>query len=113
MKGEEIDRFKPLTMQPTATPVLRIDLACDSNDLHDEGMFRLIAAKQMLETVGCLPVHRDSTTHPHDAGNIAQAAQILLSDATDLVEAAHSRAQREIKREMDTATPAQLVQAHG
>lgn len=113
MEDNSSNQFQPLTMQPTATPVLHIDLACESGDLHDEGMFRLIAAKQMLETIGCLPVHRDGTTHPHDAGNIAQAAQILLSDATDLIEAAHDCAQREIEQGSDTVTPARLVQAHG
>lgn len=87
-------RLQPVsTAGPQGEAALLVDEAASPEALFLEADSRLTAAQGMLFTVALAGDHRD--LDGQDVQNIAQAAQILTSDALDLMRAlhgAHSRA---------------------
>lgn len=83
-----MSQFTPLTYQLGDEPALVIDETCSAEALHDNAEARLEAARGMLETIASLEVA--TQLHRHDLANVAQAAQILAADASDLYRAART-----------------------
>ncbi|MCK0767944.1 hypothetical protein [Chromohalobacter canadensis] len=80
-------QLTPLTYQLGHEPALVVDETCSAETLYDNAEARLEAARGMLETVASLEVA--THLHRHDLANVAQAAQILAADASDLYRASH------------------------
>lgn len=81
-----MSHLTPLTYLLGDEPVLVIDETCSAEALQDNAEARLEAARGMLETIASLDVAEQ--LHRHDLANVAQAAQILAADASDLYGAA-------------------------
>lgn len=91
-------QLTPLTYQLGNEAALLIDEACSADALHVNAEARLEAARAMLETIARLDVASD--LHRHDLVNIAQAAQILAADASDLFQAAHTAGKRPVPTDL-------------
>lgn len=82
----------PLTGNAGATPVLLLDGSCSYMDLQDCADLRLNAARGLLHSLATMaPGQADE----RDLVHFADAAQLLLTDACDLLAAARKAAQRE------------------
>ncbi|WP_069384038.1 hypothetical protein [Halomonas caseinilytica] len=77
----------PMTFQLGDEPVMNVDATCSATALHDNAEARLEAARGLLETMANL----EGANHlqGYDLANVAQAAQVLATDAADLYRAAH------------------------
>jgi hypothetical protein len=82
----------PLTSNPTNIPVLLLDAHAPFLDLQECAEQRLCAAKGLLFSLSCMGINRADAK---DVSHIAEAAYVLLEDASDLFKAARNAAQRE------------------
>lgn len=82
----------PLTSNPTNTPVLLLDASTPFVDLQECAEQRLCAAKGLLFSLSCMGINQADAK---DVSRIADAAYVLLEDATDLFNAARKAALRE------------------
>ena len=82
----------PLTTNPSKTSVLLLDAGTPYLDLQECAEQRLCAAKGLMFSLSCMSInHADAK----DVSRIADAAYVLLEDATDLFSAARNAALRE------------------
>ncbi len=82
----------PLTANAGTTPVLLLDGACSYLDLQECADLRLNAARGLLHSLATMaPGQADE----RDLVHFAEAAQLLLTDACDLLAAARKAAHRE------------------
>ncbi|MCO6056003.1 hypothetical protein NG726_04885 [Pseudomonas sp. MOB-449] len=85
----------PLTANAGVTPALLLDGSCSYADLQDCADMRLNAARGLLHSLATMaPGEVDG----RDLTHIADAAQLLLTDACDLLAAARKAARREAGR---------------
>ncbi|MGV8887080.1 MAG: hypothetical protein ACOH2P_03235 [Pseudomonas sp.] len=84
--------FVPLTTNPTDTPVLLVNTSAPYRDLHQCAEQRLSVAKGLLSSLASITI---TTAHAEELSKFADAAYLLLEDASDLFKAAHSAAKRE------------------
>lgn len=82
----------PLTTSPTNTPVLLVDTDASYLDLQECAEQRLHAAKGLLSSLASITI---TTAHADELSKFADAAHLLLEDASDLFKAAHRAAKRE------------------
>ncbi|WP_256581215.1 MULTISPECIES: hypothetical protein [unclassified Pseudomonas] len=82
----------PLTTSPSKTPVLLIDTCASYMDLQECAEQRLGVAKGLLSSLATITI---STAHAEEISKFADAAYLLLEDASDLFKAAHRAAKRE------------------
>ena len=80
-----------LTTNPNQHPVLVLDAGASFNDLQECAQQRLSAAKGLLLSLACMNISQASST---DLNNVADAAYLLLEDASDLFKAARNAAGR-------------------
>ncbi|MFZ6045673.1 hypothetical protein ACFW0H_06065 [Pseudomonas sp. CR3202] len=82
----------PLTGNAGTTPVLLLDGSCSYIDLQECADMRLNAARGLLHSLASMaPGQADE----RDLVHFADAAQLLLTDACDLLAAARKAARRE------------------
>ncbi|WP_052659152.1 hypothetical protein [Pseudomonas sp. LFM046] len=82
----------PLTGNARRTPVLLLDGSCSSLDLQECADLRLNAARGLLQSLASIePGYADE----RDLVHFAQAAELLLTDACDLLLAARTAMRRE------------------
>ncbi|MDH4557821.1 hypothetical protein E8F11_22060 [Pseudomonas sp. BN417] len=82
----------PLTGNAGTTPVLLLDGSCAYIDLQECADMRLNAARGLLHSLATMaPGQADE----RDLVHFADAAQLLLADACDLLAAARKAARRE------------------
>ena len=87
-----MNKLTPLTTNPSQTPVLLIDTSAAYADIQEYAEQRLCAAKALLFSLSCMGINR---TDAKDMNGIADAAYLLLEDASDLFNAARKAAERE------------------
>jgi hypothetical protein len=75
----------PLTNNPSNTPVLLIDSTASYLDLEACADRRLSAAKGLLDSLAHMKL---TDVEPKDLHHMADAAYLLLEDASDLFQAA-------------------------
>lgn len=85
----------PLTGNPTKAPVLLLDANQPFAEIQECAERRLGAARDLLQSLACLKIEAASG---HDISNLADAACLLLEDASDLFKAAGQAARREVAR---------------
>lgn len=82
----------PLTGNATDTPVLLLDTRCSYIDLQECADMRLNAVRGLLRSLSTMePGYADH----RDLVNVTQAAEILLTDAYDLLAAARQAVHRQ------------------
>lgn len=85
---DDLPRLRPTsTAGPRGDAALLIDEAASPQALYDEAMSRLRAAHGMLFTAATFSDHQG--LDGRDVQGISYAAQLLTSDAMDLMEAYH------------------------
>lgn len=87
-----MDKLLPLTTNPTQTPVLLVDTNAPYRDLQECAEQRLSVAKGLLSSLASIKM---TAAHADELGKFADAAYLLLEDASDLFKAAHNAAKRE------------------
>lgn len=87
-----MNKLIPLTTNPSQTPVLLIDTSAAYADIQEYAEQRLCAAKALLFSLSCMGINRADAK---DVNGIADAAYLLLEDASDLFNAARKAAERE------------------
>lgn len=98
MIRDNLPRLQPMsTTGPHGEPALLLDEAASPEALFLEADSRLSAAHGMLFTAAT--VGNTLALEGQDVANIAQAAQILTSDALDLVRALHEAHMRALRRQ--------------
>lgn len=85
-------RFIPLSENASHAPVLLLDASAAYHDLQDCAEQRLHAARSLLLSISCMKI---DIAESRDLVCLANAAHILLSDASDLFAAARKAALRE------------------
>ncbi|MDW7746739.1 hypothetical protein [Halomonas sp.] len=85
-------RLQPVSTTAHSEPALLVDEAASPEALYLEADARLTAAQGMLLSAAL--AGDSNSLEGHDVANIAQAAQILTSDALDLMRAMHEAHQR-------------------
>lgn len=103
-------RLKPLGPGHTE-PTLLLDEAASPQALFEEADSRLSAAQAMLFSVATGADPR--TLDGQDVVNIAQAAQLLASDALDLMRAMHGAHLRDAARRQPPGTLHRFGHGHG
>lgn len=97
IRHDDMPRLKPIsTAGPSGEPALLVDESASPEALYLEADSRLTAVQGMLFSVATGAYIR--SLDGQDVANIAQAAQILTSDAMDLLHALHSAHLRDAKR---------------
>ena len=84
-------RFIPLSENAAQAPVLLLDASAAYLDLQDCAEQRLHAAKNLLLSISCMQI---DIAESRDLVCLANAAHLLLSDASDLFSAARKAALR-------------------
>ncbi|WP_052659260.1 hypothetical protein [Pseudomonas sp. LFM046] len=84
-------RFIPLSENAIKAPVLLLDSSCSYDDLQDCAEQRLHAAKNLLLRFTCMKI---DIAESRDLVSVANAAHLLLADASDLFAAARKAALR-------------------
>lgn len=98
IRHDDLPRLQPVsTTGPQGEPALLVDEAASPEALFLEADSRLTAAHGMLFSAAMMGNTR--TLEGQDVANIAQAAQILTSDALDLVRALHEAHLRALRRQ--------------
>lgn len=87
-----MNKLIPLTTNPSHNPVLLIDTSAAYIDIQEYAEQRLCAAKALLFSLSCMGINRADAK---DVNGIADAAYLLLEDASDLFNAARKAAGRE------------------
>ncbi|BAN47819.1 hypothetical protein [Metapseudomonas resinovorans] len=85
-------RFIPLSENAIQAPVLLLDAGAAYHDLQDCAEQRLHAAKSLLLSFTCM---RIDIAESRDLVSVANAAHLLLADASDLLAAARKAALRQ------------------
>ncbi|MES2820125.1 MAG: hypothetical protein V4812_14195 [Pseudomonadota bacterium] len=86
-----MSNYIALTSNPNPHPVLVLDASASFSDLQESAQQRLSAAKGLLLSLACMSITHAST---NDLNNVADAAYLLLEDASDLFKAAGTAAVR-------------------
>jgi hypothetical protein len=84
-------RFIPLSENAVQAPVLMLDASAAYLDLQDCAEQRLHAARNLLLSISCMQI---DIAESRDLVCLANAAHLLLSDASDLFSAARKAALR-------------------
>ena len=84
-----MNKLIPLTTNPSHAPVLLIDTNASYIDIQEYAEQRLCAAKGLLFSLSCMSISRADAK---DVSGIADAAYLLLADASDLFNAARKAA---------------------
>ncbi|MFP3851251.1 hypothetical protein [Pseudomonas sp. W5-01] len=84
--------LSPLTTNPSETPVLLVDTSAPYRDLQECAEQRLSVAKGLVSSLASIKM---TTAHAEELSKFADAAYLLLEDASDLFKAAHHAAKRE------------------
>lgn len=102
MIRDDLPCLRPLSSVDPKRPALLVDEAADPDALYIEAECRLSAARDLLFTVSLAAGKRPgSDADPldgRDVASIAQAAQLLTSDALDLMTACNTAHERRAKR---------------
>lgn len=92
MIRNDAPRLQPVSTTAHGEPALLVDEAASPEALYQEADARLTAAQGMLFTAAL--AGDSSSIEGQDVQNIAQAAQILVSDGLDLLRAYHTAERR-------------------
>lgn len=84
--------LRPLSSNPSTTPVLLIDAEQPYLLLQDSVEQRLSAARGLVYSLTCMSIAKADAS---DVSNVVEAAYLLIEDASDLMKAARAAAIRE------------------
>lgn len=84
-RRQPMTKLMPLTANTSSTPVLLIDMSSSYSDLVEGAEYRLDVAKELMHSVASLSPRQGSA---QDLSSVANAAYLLLEDASDLFKAA-------------------------
>lgn len=87
-----MSEFLPLSSNPSTTPVMLIDASQSYSLLQESVEQRLSAARGLVYSLTCMSL---SNANANDVSNVAEAAYLLIEDASDLMKAARTAAMRE------------------
>jgi hypothetical protein len=84
--------LRPLSANPSGSSVLLLDGSRSYMELQETAEYRLVAARDLLASLSCM---EGSCVDGRDLANVADAAYLLLSDASDLFRAAREAVRRD------------------
>ncbi|WP_165668698.1 hypothetical protein [Metapseudomonas otitidis] len=84
--------LRPLSANPSGSSVLLLDGSRSYLDLQETAEYRLMAARDLLASFAYM---EGSCADGRYLANVAEAANLLLSDAYDLLRAAREAVQRD------------------
>lgn len=97
IRRDDLPRLQPVSTTANSEPTLLVDEAASPEALYQQAEVRLSAAHGMLFSAAMMG--EAQSLEGQDVTNIAQAAQILTSDALDLMRAMHSAHLRALRRQ--------------